>query len=234
MALPRLVNGERKIVNPIRENVGKLLIFCEGTTEYNYLDYFRKYINNNLRVKYSDIVIEPLDVGGNAMHVFKYAEEFLKEKENSSKYLYYEKHLVFDCDAPEDISNVLNLMKSSDNDYVLDYSNLLFETWLVMHYQNLEVGVNVDKRSIIRLIREYLCVNRYTSKIKASKGTIGKILGSNGNEKIRNAIENAKILEKHWKETGCSMYKDIKKMNPSVEIYKLIERLLDEIVYLCQ
>lgn len=74
---------------------------------------------------------------------------------------------------------------------------------------------------------------KYTKKVKASKGTIGKILGSNGNEKIRAAIENAKMLENHWKDAGKDMNKDIKQMNPAVDIYKLIERLLDEIVYLC-
>lgn len=35
--------------------------------------------------------------------------------------------------------------------------------------------------------------------MRASKGTVGKILGSNGNEKIRAAIENAKLLEKNCK-----------------------------------
>lgn len=82
-------------------------------------------------------------------------------------------------------------------------------------------------------MRDYLKVTKYTNKIKASKGTIGKILGSNGNEKIRAAIENAKLLEKHWEDKGKDMDRDITQMNPAVDIYKLIERLLDEIVYLC-
>lgn len=232
--MPRLVNGERKITNRKPENAGKLLIFCEGTTEFNYLEYFKNYIKNNLRAKYSDIVIEPINTKGNAMHVYKFAEEFLQNEVNASKFLYYEKHLVFDCDAPDDIHNVITLMKQSDNNYVLDYSNLLFETWLVMHFQNLMPNGDVDKRSIIRLMREYLDVARYTDKMKAAPGTIGKILGSNGNERIRAAIENAKLLEKHWKASGLDMDKDIKKMNPAVDIYKLIERLLDEVVYLCR
>ena len=231
--MPRLVNGERKITNPRPENAGKLLIFCEGHTEYNYLDYFRSYIDNNLRAKFSDIVIEPINAEGNAMHVYNYAEEFLETDENASKYLHYETHLVFDCDAPENIQEVIALMKDSENDYILDYSNLLFETWLVMHFQNLEPGKDNSKRAILKLMRDYLDVTKYTKKMKASKGTIGKILGSNGNEKIRAAIENAKLLEKHWKDTGKDMDKDITQMNPAVDIYKLIERLLDEIVYLC-
>ena len=231
--MSRLVNGERKITTPKPENAGKLLIFCEGATEYNYLDFFRNYINNNLRAKYSDIVIEPINAKGNAMHVFKFAEEFLQDDDNASKFLYYEKHLVFDCDAPDNIQDVITLMKQSDNNYILDYSNLLFETWLVMHFQNVMPDGDIDKRSIIRLMREYLDVSRYTDKMKAAQGTIGKILGSNGNERIRAAIENAKMLEKHWKALGIDEDKDIKKMNPSVDIYKLIERLLDEVVYLC-
>lgn len=133
----------------------------------------------------------------------------------------------------QNIQEVIALMKASENNYILDYSNLLFETWLVMHFQNLEPDKDNSKRVILKLMRDYLNVTRYTKKMKASKGTIGRILGSNGNEKIRAAIENAKLLEKHWKEAGKDMDKDITRMNPAVDIYKLIERLLDEIVYLC-
>jgi hypothetical protein len=231
--MPRLINGERKITNPKPENAGKLLIFCEGYTEYNYLDYFKQYLKNNLHAKYSDIIIEPINAEGNAMHVYNYAEEFLRNDENASKYLYYEKHLVFDCDAPENIQDVIVLMLKSENNYILDYSNLLFETWLVMHFQDLEPKGKNDKREMIRRMRDYLGVQKYTDKVKAAKGTIGKILGENGNKKIRAAIENAKALEEYWKKEGKEITEDIVQMNPSVEIYKLIERLLDEIVYLC-
>ena len=102
-----------------------------------------------------------------------------------------------------------------------------------MHFQNLNPNYSNDKRTIIAMMRTYLGVPRYTKKVKAAKGTIGKILGSNGNERIRAAIENAKALEKHWSENGISMDQNIAQMNPSVDIYKLVERLLDEIVYLC-
>jgi hypothetical protein len=91
----RLVNGERKIINPKPENAGKILIFCEGSTEYNYLDYFKVYLENRLRVQYSDIVLEPINTEGNAMHVFQYAEEFLNRDENWRKFELYEKHLIY-------------------------------------------------------------------------------------------------------------------------------------------
>lgn len=140
--MPRLVNGERKITNPRPENAGKLLIFCEGHTEYNYLDYFRSYIDNNLRAKYSDIVIEPINAEGNAMHVYNYAEEFLGTDENASKYLHYEKHLVFDCDAPENIQEVISLFEESVKKYMTedeetnDYGILVAEDFTYL--RNLE------------------------------------------------------------------------------------------------
>lgn len=233
MFVGRLVNGERKIINPKPENAGKLLIFCEGFTEYNYLEYFKVYLEKNLRAQYSEIVLEPINTEGNAMRVYQYAEEFLDNDENKRKYDLYEKHLVFDCDAPKEIDKVIQLMRESKNDYILDYSNLLFETWLVMHFQNVLPEEDNKKRNIIRCMREFLGVQRYTTKVKAAKGTIGKILGNDGNRRIRAAVENAKRLEAYWEQKGLELEKDVKSMNPSVGIYKLIERLLDEVVYLC-
>ena len=46
-------------------------------------------------------------------------------------------------------------------------------------------------------------------------------------------MENARRLEEYWDEKGLELEKNVKSMNPSVGIYKLIERLLDEVVYLC-
>ena len=150
------------------------------------------------------------------------------------KYRLYEKHLVFDCDAPDNIQEVIRLMKSSSNEYILDLSNLLFETWLVMHYQNIMPDDACGKREIIKYIRGYLEVNKYTSKEKAGVGTIGKILGNDGSRRIRAAIENAKELERYWNHKGYDIDLNIKSMNPCVKIHVLVERLLDEIVYLCK
>lgn len=155
----RLVNAERKISDPKPENAGNLLIFCGGSTEYNYLWYFKSYLQYNLKVRYSNIILEPINAAGNAMHVYNYAEEFLKDDSNRKKYDLYEKHLVFDCDAPDNIEEVLRLMSLS---------------------------------------------------------------------------ENAKALEAYWAELGKTIPDHIKEMNPSVSVYVLIERLLDEIEYSCK
>lgn len=230
----RLVNKERKITSPKPENAGRLLIFCEGATEFNYLSYFKAYLEHNLKVQYSNIVLEPINTTGNAMHVYNYAEEFLSQESNRRKYDLYEKHLVFDCDAPDNIEEVLSLMQSSQNEYIINYSYLLFETWLLMHFIILEPPVRYSKRKVYETIREFLGVGRYGSSQKADIATIKKLLSNDGNRKIRNAIENAKRLDEYWSAKGMLIPNNIKDMNPSVSIHILIERLLDEIEYSCK
>lgn len=234
MDLGRLVNGERKIDNPKPENAGSLLIFCEGSTEYNYFSYFKLYLEHNLKAHYSNIVLEPINAEGNAMHVYNYAEEFLKNDTNRKKYDLHEKHLVFDCDAPENIEEVLRLMSLSENEYVIDYSNLLFETWLVMHFMILTPEMNNGKSKMYEAMKIFLGVDNYGSPEKADVGTIKKLLSDDGNKRIRDAVENAKSLEKHWLESGKTLPDKIKEMNPSVSVHILVERLLDEIEYSCK
>ena len=177
----RLVN-EARIKHSFKpENLGKLLIFVEGSTEYNYIDYLKEYYENNKCSPYTDMVIEQINTSGNAKGVYNRAEEFLQDENNSRVYRDYEKHLVFDCDAPEDIQEVINLMLESENNYILDYSNLLFETWLLMHFYEVLPDENNDKRNIIHEIADALCLTYYGTSEKADPGTIKKILATDGN-----------------------------------------------------
>ena len=228
----RLVNGSRT-PKEIAAKAGKLLVFCEGDTEYNYLDYFKSYLEHNVKSKYTDLVLEPVNTKGNARHVFLYAEDFLEQNDNAGKYADYEKHLVFDCDAPEEIQDVIFEMQESKHNYVLGFSCLLVETWLVMHFSEVEIGVDVKKSKIYKRMRDFLNVSRYTTRTKASKGMIGKLLAEDGDKRIRAAIQNAKRLETQWKEQGKDYRKNIKEMNPVVNIHHLVEMLLDEIEYAC-
>ena len=113
--------------------IGRVLIFCEGYTERNYFEFFKKRIKD----KFSDIVIQTETVGSNARAVYNYAEEFLSKDINQSKYSAFSKYLVFDCDAPSDILEVISDAKSSKYDYELLISSLLFECWLLMHLEML-------------------------------------------------------------------------------------------------
>ena len=75
---------------------------------------------------------------------------------------------------------------------------------------------------------------KYTSKVKASRGTIASILGNEGNIKIRQAIDNAKELQKYWSDHNYEYYNNVKIMNPSTSIHELVEVLLDEIEDVCK
>ena len=125
-------------------------------------------------------------------------------------------------------------MQDSANDYVLDYTCLLFETWLVMHFMHLGASDEVKKKSIISRIREYLNIQKYTSKIKAAPGTIAAILGNDGNTRIRAAIDNAKALQTYWEDNDCAYDINVKAMNPSTNIHLLVEGIMDEIDEICK
>ena len=57
----RLKNNTRKITSERPIHVGKLLLFCEGATEYNYLEYLNQYLKNNVKARYSELVIEQIE-----------------------------------------------------------------------------------------------------------------------------------------------------------------------------
>lgn len=159
--MARLNVNRTRTIGSMKQHLGNILLFCEGETEYNYFNYFARIIDGN-RIKYAHIQIEFVRAGGNAQAVLNKANEFFEEGDNSSKYVNYEKYLVFDCDAPANIQQVIKDMEESLYEFKLLLTNYLFELWLLMHFQI--VDTPLDKREIIRRFREELGVSRYTSK----------------------------------------------------------------------
>lgn len=222
--MARLNVKDARTIGSMKQHLGKILLFCEGETEYNYFNYFARIIDRN-RIKYAHVQIEFVRAGGNAQAVLNRANEFFEEGDNASKYINYEKYLVFDCDAPANIQQVIKDMDESLYEFNLLLTNYLFELWLLMHFQI--VNEPLDKREIIRKFRQELGVSRYTSKQKSSEGTIRKVIG-NG-ENVKNAIANAKELEGIYETKGYSITEDISKLNPYTSVHKLIEKILMEI-----
>lgn len=198
-------------------NIGKQIIFCEGMTEKHYLDYFINIINKN---KFTDVRVETESANGNAKKVLKFAEEFLAQEENNRKYLNYKKSLIFDCDAPKSIKTVISEMQASEREYVLLVSNYLFEIWLLMHFEI--VNVKLTKRKIYEKLSGYLA-NGYS---KADSGIIREII-QQGN--IEEAIKNATELTEMYKNAGNNIIRDIEQMNPFTNVHELIEQFMAEI-----
>ena len=132
------------------------------------------------------------------------------------QYSNYAKYLVFDCDAPPNIQTVL----LGASEYELLISNYLFETWLLMHFEDVEE--KLSKREIYKRLSEHLR-HKYT---KGDKGTTREII-QNGN--IEKAIDHAKALETRYTNEGKNIFANIRDMNPYTNVYKLIEQFMIEI-----
>lgn len=224
-AVARLRPNMKREVGVRKQYIGKIVLFCEGTTEYNYFNHFAKIINCNDSNKYTHIKMELMKADGNAKTVFNYAESFLYEEENSSKYNIYEKYLVFDCDDPPEIQEVINEMMNSKNEYGLLLTNYLFELWMLMHFEIVDEPLR--KSMIYKRLCDKLGIETYKSKQKSSEGIIRQMIGDGQN--VKNAIKNAKILEKMYDGKGLNIRTDIHKMNPFTSVHKLVEKILLEI-----
>lgn len=209
--------SKERAVEVERQKIGKIIVFCEGMTEKNYLDYFAEIINKS---KYTDVRIETETANGNSKTVINFADRFLSDESNSRKYVYYNKYVVFDCDDPPNIQNVIDEVVSSDNGYSLLVSNFVFEIWLLMHFE--DVDIQMSKQKIYDKLSSHL-EKEYK---KADSGIIREII-NNGN--IEAAIRNARELEKKYELEGKTILSNIATMNPYTNVYSLIEQFMVEI-----
>ena len=207
----------RRLSQTKKTNIGRIIIFCEGKTEKFYFDYFVEIIKKN---KYTDVKVEVKTANGNAQTVLNFANDYMAVEENNRKYSQYEKYLAFDCDDPPDIQAVISSSLSCDKKYELLVSNYLFEIWLLMHFE--DVDVKLSKREIYRRLSRHL-------RDSYSKGHKGKTREIIQNGDIEKAIDNAKSLEKAYKVESKSIFLSIKDMNPYTNVYKLIEQFMAEI-----
>lgn len=153
---------------------------------------------------------------GNAQTVLTYANNFMYDEVHNRKFSTYGKYLAFDCDDPSNIQAVIQ----AANEYELLISNYLFETWLLMHFE--EVEIKLSKQHIYRRLSAYL----HSSYAKGHKGKTREIV-QNGN--IENAIDNAKALERQYAIKGMSVFTSIKDMNPYTSVHRLVEQFMVEV-----
>jgi len=211
--MARTVLSRQRLTEIKRTNIGRTIIFCEGRTEKYYFDYFAEIIRKN---KYNDVEVVLETAGGNARTVLNFANEYMSKEENNRRYSTYGKYLVFDCDAPPEIQAVV----LSSREYELLISNYLFETWLLMHFE--EVDIRLTKRLTYSRLSEYL----HDTYRKGHKGRTREIIQSGS---VENAINNARKLDEHYESEGKSVFSDIKEMNPYTSVYRLIEQFMAEI-----
>lgn len=104
--------------------------------------------------------------------------------------------------------------------YELLISNHLFETWLLMHFEDVEE--KISKKETYRRLSFHL----HTAYSKGHKGKTREIVQNGSVEK---AIDYARALEKKYRDEGKSIFTNVKDMNPFTSVYKLIEQFMVEI-----
>ncbi len=214
--MARLQLSQQRVTAAKKLNIGKVLLFCEGNTEKYYFDYFAQIINKDEN-KYNNVIIATEAANGNAQTVLNHSIDFLSEEENNRLFSNYGKYLVFDCDSPQDIASVITQAKSNTNNYHLLVSNHFFETWLLMHFE--EVDEKLSKRKTYERLSSHL-----TSQYK--KGQKGRTREIILNGDVEKAIENARTLESQYIQLGKSIYDSIDDMNPYSNVYTLVEQLM--------
>ena len=200
--------------NTLNTNLGHMILFCEGLTEKIYFEYFTKIIKKN---KFNDVKIEIESADGNTSRVLKFADEYLSSEDNNRKYGNHKKYLVFDCDAPPNIQKIIDKICLSENGYEMLVSNCIFETWLLMHFEN--VTEKISKKTTYTHLSEHLSKDY----AKATEGVIREIIQKGS---VEEAIRNAESLAEKYSKEGKNIYSSIGQMNPYTNINILVEQLL--------
>jgi len=211
--MARTVLSQKRLTEIRRTNIGSIIIFCEGKSEKYYFDYFAEIIRES---KYSRIEVVSEVAGGNARTVLNFANAYMLREENNRAFGTYCKYLAYDCDSPPDIQTVV----LDSIGYGLLVSNYLFETWLLMHFE--EVDAKLTKRQTYVKLSEHI----HNSYRKGRRGITREIIQ---NGEIEKAIDNARRLEEGYDSEGKSVFSDINNMNPFTSEYKLVEQFVAEI-----
>lgn len=183
-------------------------------TEKYYFEYFTDIIEKN---KFNDVKIEIECADGNSSRVLRFADKYMSVEKNNRKYSNYKRYLVFDCDSPPNVQKIICAMMDSENKYELLVSNYLFETWLLMHFE--DVNEKISKKEIYMRLSNHL----NHDYIKANKGTIREII-HNGN--VEKAMKNAETLSQCYSKDGKEIYNSIGNMNPYSNVNIIVEQLL--------
>ncbi|MBC5626608.1 RloB domain-containing protein [Clostridium sp. NSJ-49] len=192
------------------------LIITEGTeTEVNYFENMKKIINN----RYRNREIQenyPIKVEGKGRSTSVLVNEAIKRKnrENFSKVW-----VVFDKDDNSDFDVAIKLAK--ENNIEVAWSNESFELWLLLHFQDLSVGI---KRN------QYLSnLNNHFKNNNINNGIYNKNISNIFDvmlDKVDMAIMRSEKLRKYYHRQS---EQNASNMNPGTTVDILVKEFMDYI-----
>ncbi|EGT4141826.1 RloB domain-containing protein [Clostridium perfringens] len=192
--------GKKKELN------NKILIVCQGITEYNYFEKFR--------VDLAEVSVAKCDTGCAKIVSKKCTESPKRVVEYAIKISKDTKYrmiwCVFDKDTFPDFEEAISLAKK--NGISCAFSNKDFELWFLMHLKKQHTHISDDECK--KKLGEYL--NKKYEKTDPE-------LYNRFKSKMDIAINNSKIVHQSWRKAGVVQYD---KMVPCTNVYALVEELL--------
>lgn len=192
-----------------KKQKSNILIVCEGETEKKYLNALKSsYRLTTVKVKVENAK------GGSAQEVVDFAEkkrdyENKKGKENRIDEVY----CVFDNDNKNIETEILPAIKKmKEKDFGIIYSNICFEMWLGMHYDDF----------LIKKYRTPSCVEKelkkYDTNFHKTEYDVAKYINN-----IPKALAKSKKM--NCDNSNCPNTAQELLVNPYTNMANLIERL---------
>ena len=130
--------------------------------------------------------------------------------------------MIFDCDAPQRIENVLNLMVTDQDTstFIPLPTYFMFENWLLFHYgdSNQYIKVELELQLSAQLGYEYK---------KNSVTVIESIIGDL--TPVEKAVSISKTIADNYNRSGKNYIQDIKSMNPFSLVHILVEKIITQL-----
>ncbi len=192
-------------------HLGRLILFVEGKSELAYFNALKEMVRQD---RYSNL--EPVNCKGKtATNVLHRAEKFFQSNPRAADHRDDAKYLVFDCDAPPEIGELIREMRKKG--YKTLYSNACFETWLLMHVEDVKQKYTVEEAE-----------DRLTKWLGAryKKGDAKQIQRIIEGKNIAKAIERAQARCKQNADKKYNICRDVPDMNPCTSVHVLVQELL--------
>ncbi|HOE10080.1 MAG TPA: RloB family protein [bacterium] len=194
-----------RLREPVFEKTGDIiLVVCEGEkTERNYLEGLKK----RWRIHPLNVEVFGPDLGNSPVSIVKYAIELRDNRKNEAKHgkgvVYDQVWCVFDRDKHVDLDEAID--KAKGNKIYVALSVPCFEFWYLLHF-------TYTTRPFQDCDEVENCLKEYIKDYDKASAPLDLLM-----PELEKALENAKILRKHNKDTNSSC--------PSTDVDLLVKEL---------
>lgn len=213
----------------MRKETRKYFFSVEGKTEKWYLEWLQRMINDEPSAFY--LVKLDCQIQSNPLKCAKGLR--ILEKTEITHVFDYESE---EPDHVQQFRMTLDRMKKAQNigkiiKYILGYSNLAFELWIVLHEADCR-GALVHRRHYLEHLNRaydegFESLDEYKQKVGFRRILAKLTLGD-----VRQAIRRAEAITQRNQADGCVLQQyrgyEYYRENPSLSVWESIKRILDD------